>query len=65
MRKIAQATPIDIEQAPDICKDTKDFLGPKVGPIGPDTGSEALEWWEESFTKDTVDSRLDFKEPSV
>ena len=23
--------------------------------------AEALEWWEESFTKDTVDSRLDFK----
>lgn len=22
---------------------------------------KALEWWEESFTKDTVDSRLDFK----
>ena len=22
---------------------------------------EALEWWAESFTKDTVDSRLDFQ----
>ena len=29
--------------------------------------AEALEWWEESFTKDTVDSRLDFKaaEPTM
>ncbi len=29
--------------------------------LGDELLLKALEWWEESFTKDTVDSRLDFK----